>query len=115
LTFLVGVSAPLAVLLIAPLSFAGFRYLRQVVRDGWRWIFLWTAVMAVGIALDTVLILTVIHDLVPRAVSYPVPAELSWGWLTRGAAVITAAMAMAWVLTKAGRQAHHAPPPVFPA
>jgi hypothetical protein len=112
----VGLSAPTAVLLTAPLFLTGFRYLHRVVRAGRRWVFMWAAVMAAGIALETVLVLTVMNDLVPRGVSYPVPAQLSWGWLTLGTGFMATATAMTWVLTRATRLArHHLPAQVFPA
>lgn len=112
----VGLSAPMAVLLIAPLFLTGFRYLHRVVCAGRRSVFMWAAVMAAGIALETVLVLTVMNDLVTRGVSYPVPAQLSWGWLTLGAGFIATATAMTWVLTRATRLArHHLPAQVFPA
>jgi hypothetical protein len=112
----VGLSAPMAVLLIAPLFLTGFRYLHRVVHSGWRWLFIWTAVMAAGFALETLLVLTITNDLVPKGVSYPVPAQLSWGWLTLGAGFIATATAMTWVLTRATRLArHHLPAQVFPA
>lgn len=93
----VVITLPLPVLIPVPLLIVGLVQLRRAA-PGWRWPAAWTGVMAVAIALATALVLAIAHALQPSGISYPVPARLSWGWLTLIIAFIATAAAMTWVL-----------------
>jgi hypothetical protein len=88
---------PGGLLIPVPLLIVGLVQLRRAV-PGWRWPAAWTGVMAVAITLATVLVLAIAHALQPSGISYPVLAQLSWGWLTLIIAFIATAAAMTWVL-----------------
>jgi len=95
----VGVSAPLGALLVVPLCIISFRYLRRVTPTGRIWLSAWAVAMTFGVVLETTLVVAVLRNLVPQGISYPVPAQLSWGWVALGAGFMATAAAMTWVLT----------------
>jgi hypothetical protein len=97
----VGVSTLLAMLLTAPLITSGFSYLYRATTARWRWVSAWTGVTTVGVALEYVIVVTVLRSLVPRGIRYPVPAHLSWHWVILGAGVIATAAAMTGILASA--------------
>jgi hypothetical protein len=98
MAILVGISAPLGALLVVPLSIVSFHYLHRVMSAGRVRMSAWAVAMAVGIVLETILVVAVLRTLVPQGVSYPIPAQLSWGWIALGAGFAATAATMTWVL-----------------
>lgn len=111
----VGLSALLALLLAVPLFASGFSYLYRATAARWRWVSAWAGATAIGITLESVIVLTVLGSLAPRGIRYPIPGHLSWNWVTFGAGIIATAAAMTGILTSATRSRPKLAPQDFPA
>lgn len=95
---------PVAVLLLAPLAYVGFKHLRRNT-VGWRWPGAWAGVVVAALALEALAVTTLVNALVgalhPQGLSYPIAGRMNWGWLVLGIGFLAIAAVMTGLLTRA--------------